>query len=122
MNPCLPDRFDHAMQERLKRGAPLAARVRPRTLEEFVGQERITPERKLLRPATESDKLFSSIILRGPPGTGKTTLAQLIANTARSHFETISAILADKAELRTGIEAATRSSRCSGMHSICSAQ
>jgi putative ATPase len=100
------DLFDHAMQERLKHEAPLAARMRPRTLQEFIGQEHIVGEGKLLRRAIEADKLFSSIILWGPPGTGKTTLAQVIANSTRSHFVTISAILAGKAELRTAVEAA----------------
>jgi putative ATPase len=100
------DLFDHAMQERMKQEAPLAARMRPRTLQEFIGQEHIVGEGKLLRRAIEADKLFSSIILWGPPGTGKTTLAQVIANSTRSHFVTISAILAGKAELRTAVEAA----------------
>jgi putative ATPase len=63
-------------------------------------------EGKLLRRAIEADKLFSSIILWGPPGTGKTTLAQVIANTTRSHFVTISAILAGKADLRELVAAA----------------
>ena len=102
----MPDLFDHALQERMKSEAPLAARMRPRTLEEYIGQEHIVGEGKLLRRAIEADKLFSSIILWGPPGTGKTTLAQLIANTTKSHFETISAILAGKAELREVVEAA----------------
>ena len=102
----MPDLFDHAMQERMKTEAPLAARMRPRTLEEYIGQEHIIGEGKLLRRAIEADKLFSSIILWGPPGTGKTTLAQVIANTTKSHFETISAILAGKAELREVVEAA----------------
>jgi putative ATPase len=102
----MPDLFDHAMQERMKSEAPLAARMRPRTLDEFVGQEHIIGEGKLLRRAIEADKLFSSIILWGPPGTGKTTLAQVIANSTKSRFETISAILAGKAELRTVVAAA----------------
>ncbi len=102
----MPDLFDHAMRERMKTEAPLAARLRPRTLEEFVGQEHIIGEGKLLRRAIEADKLFSSIILWGPPGTGKTTLAQVIANTTKSRFETISAILAGKAELKEVVEAA----------------
>ncbi len=102
----MPDLFDHAMQERMKTEAPLAARMRPRTLEEFVGQEHIVGPGKLLRRAIEADRLFSSIILWGPPGSGKTTLAQVIANTTRSHFVTISAILAGKAELREVVEAA----------------
>jgi putative ATPase len=96
----MTDLFDHAMQERMQSEAPLAARMRPRTLDEFIGQEHIVGEGKLLRRAIEADKLFSSIILWGPPGTGKTTLAQIIANHTQSHFVTISAILAGKADLR----------------------
>jgi putative ATPase len=102
----MSDLFDHAMQERMKSEAPLAARMRPRTLDEYVGQEHIVGPGKLLRRAIEADRLFSSILLWGPPGTGKTTLAQVIANTTRSHFVTISAILAGKAELRELVEAA----------------
>jgi len=100
------DLFDHALQQRMKSEAPLAARMRPRTLAEYIGQEHIVGPGKLLRRAIEADRLFSSILLWGPPGTGKTTLAQVIANTTKSHFETISAILAGKAELRKIIEAA----------------
>lgn len=102
----MSDLFDHALEERMKSEAPLAARMRPRTLEEYVGQEHIVGPGKLLRRAIEADRLFSSIILWGPPGTGKTTLAQVIANTTRSHFVTISAILAGKAELRELVEQA----------------
>jgi putative ATPase len=98
------DLFDHAMKERIAREAPLAARIRPRSLQEFVGQEEIVGEGRLLRRAIEADKLFSSIILWGPPGTGKTTLAMIIANTTQSHFETISAVLAGKPELRRVIK------------------
>jgi putative ATPase len=100
------DLFDHAMQQRMKDEAPLAARMRPRTLAEFVGQEHIIGPGRLLRRAIETDKLFSSIILWGPPGTGKTTLAQVIANRTQSHFETLSAVLAGKAELKEVIDAA----------------
>src|SRR5512133_895496 len=100
------DLFDHAMQERMKKEAPLAARMRPRTLDEYVGQEEILGPGKLLRRAIEADRLFSSIILWGPPGTGKTTLAMVIANQTKSHFETLSAVLAGKAELRDVIDAA----------------
>lgn len=102
----MTDLFDHAMQERMKSEAPLAARMRPRTLEEYIGQEHIIGEGKLLRRAIEADRLFSSIILWGPPGTGKTTLAQVIANSTKSHFVTISAILAGKADLRIVIDGA----------------
>lgn len=94
------DLFDHALKERLTREAPLAARMRPRTLAEFAGQEDIVGPGKLLRRAIESDRLFSSILLWGPPGSGKTTLAQIIANSTKSHFETLSAVLAGVAQLR----------------------
>jgi putative ATPase len=100
------DLFDHALQERMKSEAPLAARMRPRVLAEYIGQEHIVGEGKLLRRAIEADRLFSSIILWGPPVTGKTTLAQVIANTTKSHFETISAILAGKSKLREVIQVA----------------
>ncbi len=94
------DLFEHASQKEINRQAPLAARMRPRTLDEFVGQEHIIGKGRLLRRAIEADRLFSSIILWGPPGTGKTTLAMVIANQTRSHFETLSAVLAGKAEFR----------------------
>jgi putative ATPase len=100
------DLFDHSMNEQLKEEAPLAARMRPRTLDEFVGQEHIVGHGKLLRRAIEADRLFSSILLFGPPGTGKTTLAQLIANHTQAHFDSISAVLAGVAELRKLIEEA----------------
>ncbi len=103
------DLFEHAMQERMQQEAPLAARMRPRTLDEFVGQEHIIGQGKLLRRAIEADRVFSSILFFGPPGTGKTTLAQIIANHTQAHFETISAVLAGVAELRRVIgEAAER--------------
>ena len=94
------------MQENLKKEAPLAARMRPRTLDEYIGQEHIIGEGKLLRRAIEADRLFASIILWGPPGTGKTTLAQIIANQTESHFETLSAVLDGKPRLREVIHEA----------------
>jgi putative ATPase len=100
------DLFAAGRKEQLEREAPLAARMRPRDLEEFVGQEHIIGPGKLLRRAIETDRLFSSIILWGPPGTGKTTLAYIIANRTRSHFETISAVLAGVADLRNLVAAA----------------
>jgi putative ATPase len=100
------DLFTHTMHDRMKSEAPLAARMRPRTLDEYIGQEHIIGLGKLLRRAIEADRLFSSIILWGPPGTGKTTLAMVIANQTKSHFETLSAVLAGKAELREVIDKA----------------
>jgi putative ATPase len=112
------DLFDHAMHDRMQQEAPLAARMRPRSLDEFVGQEHIVGEGKLLRRAIEADKLFSSIILWGPPGTGKTTLAQVIANSTKSHFVTISAILAGKPELRIIIDEALERRRLYNLRTI----
>lgn len=101
------DLFEHAMNERLANEGPLAARLRPRTLDDFVGQEHIIGEGKLLRRAITADRLFSSIIFTGPPGTGKTTLARLIAAHTQAQFESISAVLAGVAELRRVISEAT---------------
>lgn len=94
------------MHQQMKSEAPLAARLRPRTLDEYIGQEHILGKGKLLRRAIEADRLFSSILLWGPPGTGKTTLAMVIANQTKSHFETLSAVLSGKAELRKVIDEA----------------
>lgn len=101
----MDDLFEHNRREQLRRQAPLAARVRPRTLEAFVGQEHIVGTGRLLRRAIESDRLFSSLIFWGPPGTGKTTLAMIIANSTETHFRTMSAVLAGVADLRRIIKA-----------------
>ncbi len=93
------DLFDHARKEQIEQEAPLAARMRARTLDEFVGQEHIVGPGRLLRRAIQADQL-SSVIFYGPPGTGKTTLAAVIANTTRSHFETLNAVLAGVADIR----------------------
>ena len=112
------DLFDHSLEEQLKQQAPLAARMRPRTLDEIVGQEHILGEGSLLRRAIQADRLFSSIILYGPPGTGKTTLARVIANTTQAHFESLSAVLAGVADLRKVIEAAIERRRLYGTRPI----
>lgn len=83
-----------------KQSQPLAVRLRPRTLNDFIGQEHIVGPHTLLRKAIEADRLFSSIILWGPPGTGKTTLANIIAKTTKAHFETISAVTAGIPDIR----------------------
>jgi putative ATPase len=93
------DLFEHARREEIEQEAPLAARMRPRTLDEFFGQEHIVGPGRLLRRAIQADQL-SSVIFYGPPGTGKTTLAAVIANTTRSHFETLNAVLAGVADIR----------------------
>jgi putative ATPase len=100
------DLFEHSRKEQIQREAPLAARMRPRTMEEFVGQEHIVGEGRLLRRAIEADRLFSSIILWGPPGTGKTTLAMIIAQRTKSHFDTISAVMAGVNDIRQLVKAA----------------
>lgn len=105
------DLFSHAMNEQMKADAPLAARMRPRSLADYVGQEHIIGPGKLLRRAIESDRLFSSLIFCGPPGTGKTTLAQIIAQHTQAQFENISAVLAGVAELRKVIADATERRR-----------
>ncbi|NLE93910.1 MAG: AAA family ATPase [Chloroflexi bacterium] len=105
------DLFDHSLEEQLKQQAPLAARMRPQTLNDIVGQGHILGEGSLLRRAIQADRLFSSIILYGPPGTGKTTLARVIANTTQAHFENLSAVLAGVADLRKAIEAAVERRR-----------
>src|SRR6266850_1566541 len=85
--------FASALNERLARQAPLAARMRPRTLDEVVGQDHLLAPGKPLRALIEADRL-SSVILWGPPGTGKTTLAKLIAGATSSAFEPMSAVTA----------------------------
>lgn len=85
--------------------APLAARMRPRTLDEYTGQEHILGAGKLLRRAIEADRL-SSIILFGPPGVGKTTLAEIIARATKSRFERLSGVESSVADLRRVIAAA----------------
>ena len=97
--------------------APLAARMRPRSLDEFVGQQHILGVGKLLRRAIESDRL-TSIILYGPPGVGKTSLAQIIASTTRSHFERLSGVESSVADIRRVAAAAALRRRTSGVRTI----
>ena len=84
---------------------PLAARMRPRNLEEYIGQSEILGEGRLLRRVIQADRL-GSLIFYGPPGTGKTTLAQVIANTTQSAFASLNAVLSGIKELREEIEKA----------------
>src|SRR5436309_1900044 len=93
------DLFGAALQDRLERQAPLAARMRPETLDEVVGQEKLIAPGKPLRSLIEADRL-SSVILWGPPGTGKTTLAMLIARATSKEFVTMSAVTAGVKDVR----------------------
>lgn len=99
------DLFSLQGEESQQRMAPLAARMRPRTLDELVGQEAIVGPGKLLRRAIETDQL-SSIILYGPPGTGKTTIAKVIAGHTKSYFHIINAVTAGVADIRQVVEEA----------------
>ncbi len=94
-----PDLFGAALEERLAGQAPLAARLRPRTLDDMVGQEHLLGPDRPLRRLIEADRL-SSVILWGPPGTGKTTLARLIAGVTAKSFETLSAVTAGVKDVR----------------------
>lgn len=91
--------FEHRSRQELSSRAPLAARMRPRAFDEYVGQEHIIGPGTALRNSIEADTL-PSIILWGPPGTGKTTLASLIANVTDSHFEQVSGVASGVADLR----------------------
>ncbi|MBF2005721.1 MAG: AAA family ATPase [Chlorogloeopsis fritschii C42_A2020_084] len=99
------DLFDQRLTQVTETEAPLAARMRPRSLDEFVGQDHILGQGRLLRRAISLDQL-SSLIFYGPPGTGKTTLARVIANTTRAHFIAINAVLSGVKEIRAAIEQA----------------
>src|SRR5438067_830462 len=92
---------------------PLATRMRPESLEDFIGQEHILAPGKLLRRAIEADRV-SSIILFGPPGTGKTTLAQIIAHSTRSKFERLSGVESSVADMRRVIATAANRIQTSG--------
>ena len=91
--------FEHQGRRELERQAPLAARMRPRSFDEFEGQRHIVGPDSVLRKSIESGQV-PSIILWGPPGTGKTTLANLVATVSRSHFSSVSAVASGVADLR----------------------
>lgn len=99
------DLFDYMRNSNLEKDAPLAARLRPTTLDEVVGQKHIIGKDKLLYRAIKADKL-SSIIFYGPPGTGKTTLAKVIAHTTSAEFTQINATIAGKKDMEQVIDQA----------------
>jgi putative ATPase len=98
-------------------GRPLAARMRPRTLDDVVGQDHVLGAGKLLRRAIQADRL-SSLILYGPPGCGKTSLAEVIASTTRRAFDRSSGVLSNVAGLRKSLEAAKQRRAVSGRETI----
>jgi putative ATPase len=101
----MADLFSAAVEERLRDRAPLAARLRPRSLDEVVGQERLLAPGRALRTLIESDRL-SSVVLWGPPGTGKTTIARLVAGATAKVFEPLSAVSAGVKDVREVAERA----------------
>src|SRR5512133_1428169 len=97
--------FDASEKANRREAQPLAARMRPLSLDEFVGQQHFLAEGKLLRRLLKADRL-GSVIFYGPPGSGKTTLARLLASESRSHFQQLSAVTSGVKELREVLAAA----------------
>ena len=111
------DLFDYMRSNTMEKEAPLASRLRPRTLEEVVGQQEIIGKGKLLYRAIKADKL-GSIIFYGPPGTGKTTLAKVIANTTSAEFTQINATVAGKNDMEEVVQKAKDSMGMYGKRTI----
>lgn len=111
------DLFDATTRAESSRDAPLAERMRPRSLDEYVGQEHLLGEGKLLRRLIESDTL-TSLIFWGPPGSGKTTLARVIANATKAHFIFFSAILSGIKEIREIVKEAEEEKKYRGRNTI----
>ena len=109
--------FDYMRSNNMEKEAPLAARMRPRTLDEVVGQEHVIGRDKLLYRAIKADKI-SSVIFYGPPGTGKTTLAKVIANTTSAVFTQINATVAGKKDMEEVVEKAKQEQGMYGRRTI----
>ncbi|MDP2911217.1 MAG: AAA family ATPase, partial [Candidatus Omnitrophota bacterium] len=112
----MPDLFE-SQKKTTEKKYPLAVRMRPRNLKEFIGQEHILGEGKLLKRAIDADRI-TSLILYGPPGTGKTTLASLVANVTKSYFQEINAVLSNVQELKDSIKAAKERERANNKKTI----
>lgn len=111
------DIFSFAKEQQLKKEAPLASKMRPRTIDEVVGQEDIIGKGKMLRRAIEADKL-TSVIFYGPPGCGKTTLAKVIANTTKAEFKQMNATISGKKDMEEAVEEAKKEFGFSGRKTI----
>lgn len=111
------DIFDYARNINSEKESPLASRLRPKTLEQVVGQEHIIGKGKLLYRAIKADKI-SSVIFYGPPGTGKTTLAKVIANTTSAEFTQLNATVAGKKDMEEVVEKAKQNMAMSGKKTI----
>ena len=111
------DLFTYQGEQRRRQQAPLADRMRPRTLEEFEGQQGILAQGRLLRRAIKADRV-GNLILHGPPGVGKTTLARIVANHTRAHFSSLNAVLAGVKDLRAEVDAAKFRLERHGLRSI----
>ena len=109
--------FDLPEEKDLPQSMPLAARMRPQTFAEFVGQEHLVAVGRVLRKCIEADQL-PSMVFWGPPGSGKTTLAYVIANVTRAHFSSLSAVSAGVADLRRVIGEAKKRLKSSGQKTI----
>lgn len=111
------DLFDYMRSNTMKKESPLASRLRPRTLDEVVGQQEIIGKDKLLYRAIQADKL-SSLIFYGPPGTGKTTLAKVIANTTSAEFVQLNATVAGKKDMEEVVQSAKNNAGMYGKRTI----
>ena len=111
------DIFEFAKSQQLKKESPLASKMRPRTLDEVVGQEEIIGKGKMLRRAIEADRL-SSVIFYGPPGCGKTTLAKVVANSTKAEFKQLNATIAGKKDMEEVVEGAKKELSFSGKKTI----
>jgi len=113
----MPDLFDEAAGRRLAGLAPLAQRLRPQMLDEFVGQEHVLGPGRALRRAIDADRV-PSLVLYGPPGSGKTTLARIVANTTGAEFEELSAVSATVSQVREVLSRARERLGANGRRTI----
>ena len=111
------DIFEFAKEQKLKKESPLAVKMRPRNLDEVVGQEDILGEGKMLRRAIEADRI-GSLIFYGPPGCGKTTLAKVIANTTKAEFKQLNATISGKKDMEEVVNEAKKEMAFSGKKTI----